>query len=371
MNQLSIIFSFRDRDLQRVTRCLDSLSKQSFSDFEVIFVDYGSKLDLASDVKTLVQSYPFCTYVYSDTRGWPWNRSRALNSGIKLAKADWVMLSDIDLIFEKHVIENIVAERDENTSLHAACHYLPEKFDQWNSLEQYIHTYGSPCYNALGLILCVKKQILENIRGFDEIYHFWGAEDTDLESRLNQLGLQTKWLNLTANPIYHQWHPANNHLAVGFMPNYYWDKVLAYNADNETVLERNTKGWGEIVTTAQRPALEYINASATDILEIKKISNKDYASDNFYRDLVLNLTKLKPGQFLIVKDDFHSPSKANYLIARFINKVLRKLKYNYSLAYKKNAVKDKFFLFLDNHGDDILDFAVIDNNLQEFIFIKK
>ena len=42
MDELAIVFGYRNREPIRVKRCLESLSKQTDSDFRVVFVDYGS-----------------------------------------------------------------------------------------------------------------------------------------------------------------------------------------------------------------------------------------------------------------------------------------------------------------------------------------
>jgi len=372
MKKLTIIYSFRDRDIPRVKRCLDSLEIQIYKDFEVIFVDYGSQLDLANKIQELIESYGFCRYIYSDTRGWPWNRSKALNIGIKQAKSDWVMLSDIDLIYGREVIESIITHSKDNLSLHAACHYLPEKFNQWDSIEKHIDTYGPPCFNALGLVLCIKRSLLLEIRGFDEFYQFWGGEDTDIESRLNVLGIETQWLDISDIPIYHQWHPANNHLAIGFMPSSYWDKLLAYNADNEGDIIRNPSGWGEIIDLGSRKAVTNDNKQISFTVEFLVNSPENYASNNLYKNLAKTFNALQSGESIIINDIFLKPSKGVFNFIIFLNKILRKIGFEYSLVHNKNIVKDVFFLFLDNNSHYIDDFSYFDNSGQQtFLLIKK
>ncbi len=40
---ITILYPYRDRELSRLKRSLDSLSKQSQPDFKVLLVDYGSE----------------------------------------------------------------------------------------------------------------------------------------------------------------------------------------------------------------------------------------------------------------------------------------------------------------------------------------
>src|SRR3954467_4714663 len=108
MNSLTIVYIYRNRDLERVKRTLDSLKKQTVKDFSVIFIDYGSNDSFKQGVQKIVEEYSFCKYVYNDSRGMPWNRSHALNTGIRLTETDFVFTADIDMIFETHFVETLM-----------------------------------------------------------------------------------------------------------------------------------------------------------------------------------------------------------------------------------------------------------------------
>ena len=59
---ITIIYPYRNRELARIKRSLDSLQHQDNLDFKVLFVDYGSTIPFADSVKDLVLSYSFATY---------------------------------------------------------------------------------------------------------------------------------------------------------------------------------------------------------------------------------------------------------------------------------------------------------------------
>jgi hypothetical protein len=48
-------------------------------------------------------------------------------------------------------------------------------------------------------------QHLKEVRGFDEFYHFWGAEDTDMHVRLQNKGLTISFFDAEVL-LLHQWH---------------------------------------------------------------------------------------------------------------------------------------------------------------------
>ena len=106
--KFSIIIAFRDRELSRVENCLNSLVQQKYQDFEIIFVDQGSKILLSEQLNVLLNSYENTKYIFNNSRGYYWNKSNALNIGIKAAKGEFVIIADVDLIFPEYFLELIL-----------------------------------------------------------------------------------------------------------------------------------------------------------------------------------------------------------------------------------------------------------------------
>ena len=123
---ITIVYVFRDRDLDRVKRSLDSLSRQTDMDFDVIFVDFGSREDLAVETSNLLSRYEFAKYVYNDTRYKPWNRSHALNTGIRLSSAPYIFTADVDMIFREDFIAKCKSVADPGKAHFFSVYYLPE-----------------------------------------------------------------------------------------------------------------------------------------------------------------------------------------------------------------------------------------------------
>ncbi len=61
---LTLIYPYRNRNIERVKRSLDSLKNQRVKDFSVQFVDYGSASEIASEVDSLLKNYDFVNYQY-------------------------------------------------------------------------------------------------------------------------------------------------------------------------------------------------------------------------------------------------------------------------------------------------------------------
>jgi len=206
--KFSIIVPYRNKEILSVRRCIDSLAKQSNKDFEFCFVDFGSDAHFAKEIKSLCQEYDFAKYIHSQTQGWFWNRSYALNTGIRHAQGDYIITIDIDMIYNPNFIEIISQQVAKNKLIHYHCYYLPEDFKNYDKLENLNleNLELSDSGSAKGLFV-LEKSILQTIQGFDQFYKIWGIEDMDMSARLDFFGVKTTWLAPKLSPVFHQWHP--------------------------------------------------------------------------------------------------------------------------------------------------------------------
>ena len=201
---ISIIYPYRNRDLQRLKNSLDSLQSQISTAFEVFFIDYGSESGIAKTVEKLVSGYEFADYKFHPTRDQPWNKSRALNSVIKDLTTDFCFVADVDMIFSPEFVgktselKNIQKAYYFQTGfLDAKETFKARKFDQYRN-------YRKSNDEVTGLTLFPVKA-LQELRGFDEFYHFWGAEDTDMHVRLKNAGYEVEFYDKKILML-HQWH---------------------------------------------------------------------------------------------------------------------------------------------------------------------
>jgi glycosyltransferase involved in cell wall biosynthesis len=259
-DKLTFIFGYRNRDLDRVARCLQSLVGQTRRDFRVIFVDYGSDLSIARSVQALVERFPFCRYAYTDTRGWPWSRSKVLNIGIRLAETDYVLTSDADMIFAPDFVETVLNAQNGRSLVCCAPRWLPETFTDWEHIVDYADIFPKGGHVHKGGCQCVPLSVMQELRGFDENLVYWGAEDTDLHSRLVTWGLHECWVD-DETSIFHQWHPPDK---VNVPPGYRTHWRDPYLAQVSTQLVRNDPEWGTIVRRQQRPLFDLLPEVETE-----------------------------------------------------------------------------------------------------------
>ncbi len=259
-DNLTIVFAYRNRDLQRVTRCLRSLAAQTRRDFKVHFIDYGSHRSLSQSVKVLVERFPFCRYIYTDTRGWLWNKSKALNIGIRLADSDYVLNSDVDLIFAPNFVETILNMQDGASVISCAPYYVPKTFTDWDNIADYTEAFNRKTM-YIGTCQCYPRSIIQELGGFDERLNFAINEDRDLQLRLKARGLRERWAN-DQTATFHQWHPqpverfAHSYIELWHKP--YFKKM-------KSQLIRNEAGWGNITDEGRRPLFDLFPLAETEV----------------------------------------------------------------------------------------------------------
>lgn len=204
-NIVTIIFAYRNRDLQRIKISMDSLAKQTKKNFQVLFVDYGSFDTYSEPVKKLINSYPFAQYHYVAHPGLLWNKSKAFNYAIKNTETPYVLTADVDLLFSPNTVDSLEGLTSSSSFKLFDYGYLPKDLSA-----QDIHStpfehlkpkhYGN--VNGVGLY---PKKALEAVHGFDEFYHFYGSEDVDLFQRLVNAGYEQ--IHQEERFFLHQWHP--------------------------------------------------------------------------------------------------------------------------------------------------------------------
>ncbi len=294
MPTLSMVFGFRNRDLNRIKNCLDSLQHQTVNDFEVVFVDYGSDQAIAIQIQLLVESYTFCRYIYSDTRGYPWNRSHALNTGIRLSEGEYIGTSDIDMVFASDFIEKLLDEVLPNRVINALCYFTPNHFSDYDNLSQNQHLFTPSTKGSRGALICMSKKLYHDIGGFDEYYCYWGFEDTDIiERTINILGKENYWLECPIL-LYHQWHPPtsivrNVKLAprVYQIPHEIWQRFSLHYHHNRQVVVRNNGQWGQVVSSRDRPILQSIDFKKYQIKTDNYVLQSFRISDNYLTNLLM------------------------------------------------------------------------------------
>lgn len=231
---------------------LDSLQNQTVQNFEVIFIDYGSALPYAEEIQSLVNSYPFCIYCYVPVSGKLWSRSKALNIGIKMATHDKVFIVDIDLVFAPNALEVATDFHQPGFYLGGYWQFLGQEDSSESMGTQDFKPKQSKVSDDNGMLF-IEKAALMKVHGYDEFFHLYGGEDTDLKYRLELSGFK-KALIPDKSLFFHIWHPhviqkkSKELSSTPFFPNVKRvnEKHVFYNQEQKLQVPRGQEKWGEI-----------------------------------------------------------------------------------------------------------------------------
>lgn len=201
---ITILFAYRDRDINRLRYLFQSLQAQNHQNFKVIFVDYGSEEDKALSVKELVKSYSFASYYYVGHPGLLWNKSKAFNYGIKKSVTPFILTADVDLIFHPES-SRIMGEHIQKEIFYLFnWGYLDKEKSGRLSLSMDFENLQPERFGSINGMVLSSKEALEKVHGFDEFFHFYGAEDEDLFARLLAAGYGEK--KIEGIYVFHIWH---------------------------------------------------------------------------------------------------------------------------------------------------------------------
>ncbi|MCB0340044.1 MAG: glycosyltransferase family 2 protein, partial [Bdellovibrionales bacterium] len=210
-DHLSVVVPIRNVDFGRLERCIESIREyQSPSSTHIVISDYGSHENHLPALRDLAKRCN-ATLIESQTRR-NWSRARALNIGIRACTTPWIMFTDADMIFSPELIpmwREYHSKLGDQYIYLAQCRKLPpipqipkpwkaEYYDSIGGQGRLFETYGH------GGCQVVSRKWLRKVRGFNEQYEVWGAEDVDLTFRASLDGISTVWMQ--PGRLLHQWH---------------------------------------------------------------------------------------------------------------------------------------------------------------------
>ncbi len=343
MDKISIIVAFRNRDVTRVSRFLESLSKQTSTNFELIFVDSGSDFTLAEEIKKLVESFSFTKYIYNDSRGRDWNKCIALNIGSKQSTGNFLYFTDIDLIFHEGYIEHLYSLKDAKCQIYTRVFMVNEKFVDYESIfNTDVNSFSEISHTSGKGILLVSKDVFNEIGGYDEYYSDWGVEDNDIYIRLCAYGLIEKWADFEKYPVFHQWHVTNDRFHI--YPEKWLDDISFHYITKQKKYKRNVNP-GKWTETISRKVINVFNDNTIQTIEIPAFGITT-TKTLFYRQIWDALFLKDSTCFRIIVPKYVVPKMSFFQITiyKFLVKLLKTINSPFSLEYFQKKERHKYFL---------------------------
>lgn len=194
---ISAIIVVKDRGKERIENCINSIKLNKLVK-EVILIDYGSKKPIKTELAKVIR------YDKNEV----FNKSHALNLGIKASKEEFIMTVDCDMILTKEIHKILNKHLDENCFIintdvrRINISDIPnwDKSWDWYETGSNISKLNS---KANGGMQVFSRKWIEKVNGYDEDLILFGAVDNDLVYRAQLSGLSIIDIN---SPIYHQEH---------------------------------------------------------------------------------------------------------------------------------------------------------------------
>jgi GT2 family glycosyltransferase len=187
-------------------KCLQSIYRQTFTDYEVIIVDNASTDD---SIKYIRKEYPASKILANDKNiGF----AGAIASGLRAARGDHILVLNTDIWFKPNFLETLIKEK---TNLgYDVIAPIEGDYETGTKRSEYISTIdplGHPVYKAktknneafflTGVALLFSKDIYEESGGMDTNF-FMYCEEVDWFWRLILLNKQFGYTSMTA--VYHK-----------------------------------------------------------------------------------------------------------------------------------------------------------------------
>ncbi len=215
--------------------------RQSHQNFEVLIADDGSGPEMKTFLDRFARQALFpIRYVSQPDEGY--RKTRILNEAVRTTSAPYLVFADADCIPHPYFVEahwirresrTVLCGRRVNLDTHISESLTPEDIAEgrlekvmpaklltaflglgghWDegvlirnrTLHQWIN-YKAP--TLLGCNFSVERSLLEEINGFNEDFHGYSGEDTELEYRLRLAGASFRWVRHQAIQ-YHLYHRA-------------------------------------------------------------------------------------------------------------------------------------------------------------------
>ena len=224
-DSISVVIPYRSQDRSAsIITVIDSMKGQLFPTINIILSEH----DINATINASSISPSAYLHVHSDDEE-PFNKSKSFNGGVDIAKDDYLILHDADMLMPNYYVSEVFKTLLFNSSCHLGkdvSYYDDHDTDIINREKRVFRPKNFERYVSYfeGGSLACTKEYYSKIGGFYEAYSGYGCEDCDFYSRLIAGG---DFKNDRRIPLYHLNHPRSDK----------WQKFHDLNVKLETTLK--------------------------------------------------------------------------------------------------------------------------------------
>lgn len=177
-------------NIELTRRCVDSIVKNTDIDYRLILIDNASDDETKRYLESVKEREPARVLLIRNESNLGF--IKAVNQGMRLSEAPYICLINNDTIVTKGWLSEMirVAESSPRIGLiNPSSNTLGQKPDIGESVDLYAErlkedaTSFSEIGSAVGFCMLIKREVVEKIGVFDEIYGMGNFEDTDYSRR--------------------------------------------------------------------------------------------------------------------------------------------------------------------------------------------
>ncbi|MFD2727413.1 glycosyltransferase family 2 protein [Hyunsoonleella rubra] len=348
---ITIVLTNRNRSLSLISKCFASLRGQNNQNFKCIVVDYGSNPQNQKLLQSEINKHANFELILCSTQKQLWCKSRAINLALKQCDTTYFFVGDIDMIYHPHFIEELHILKDKHKVVYFKVGFLSENESNTDKdFEDYQIAFPSN-EEATGMTL-YKTEILKSINGYDEFYHGWGAEDTDVHVRLENANIEVAYFDREILML-HQWHPKAYRGKDSFEPFHFKlesinHKYLEFTRKTKKVVANTNFEWGHYnasdYSVLEAPQQEFLitneladvkgfihNMFLDHAHQVISVKIKEHSEYNSLKQTAKKLIHKKTKEFLPLEE-------VNDLLLEAIIADKRNAAYSYRYSVQKNEI---------------------------------
>jgi glycosyltransferase involved in cell wall biosynthesis len=250
-HDITVIVPVRNRMGPAIENTLRAVRGQSYPSelVRLVIVDYNSDAPYADWLATIAAKHHAALIRVADVS--EWNKSHCLNIAIRRCTTRYLMVLDADVLLASNYLQRAIDElaRDPLQVVMSQILDLPEterdfppEFDDADlvSARQRAAARTSGLHHEGTIITAT--EVLKRLRGYDENFRIWGAEDNDMVRRLEHYAMDLTSVASTSFYL-HQWHPKYEGADPDVIERQF-QANWAYLKRTQRTLVRNRQEWG-------------------------------------------------------------------------------------------------------------------------------
>lgn len=271
-----IIPTFNRADF--LEKCLFNIESQTLlrDDFEVIVTDDGNG---SSEMNNLKSKFGWVQFIKGPQKGPASNR----NNGAREASGKWLVFLDDDCIPDMDILSSYKAAVEKNPEIKVfeGRIYVDRPRKSLNEFSPINETGGY----LWSCNFCIKKDLFESLRGFDEAFPFPAMEDVDLRLRIEKQGEKINFVKEAA--VCHPWRERPG-----------WKKVNQHNISTFIFLKKHPEQRRKI------NSIYYLQFVGREIFKNTIPGLIKYKGRGFFEAIVEHICYLKMSYLLLLNRIF-------------------------------------------------------------------